>query len=155
MTRVALDTNILAYAEGLVSAPTDLLKIDKARALLRALIADPAAPVIAAQVLAELHRLLTRKARLSPAEANLRLSRLAAVAELIPTTAQTLQSAFSLAEAHGLQTFDAVILACAAEARCDFLVSEDMHDGFSWRGVAVCNPFGPAPDPRVTRLLPP
>lgn len=155
MTRIALDTNILAYAEGLVSASADLPKIDKARALLRALIAKPAVPVIVAQVLAELHRLLTRKARLSHAEANLRLSRLAGVAEVTPTTAQALQGAFSLAEAHGLQTFDAIILACAVEARCDILVSEDMHDGFSWRGVAVCNPFGPAPDPRVARLLPP
>jgi len=35
------------------------------------------------------------------------------------------------------------------------LLSEDFHDGFAWRGVVVTNPFGPAPDRRVARLLAP
>jgi len=33
------------------------------------------------------------------------------------------------------------------------LLSEDFHDGFAWRGVVVTNPFRPAPDRRLARLL--
>lgn len=40
-----------------------------------------------------------------------------------------------------------------ASARCDLLLSEDLQDGFAWRGVTVTNPFGSAPDPRIVNLL--
>ncbi|HWF78051.1 MAG TPA: hypothetical protein VN694_12835 [Caulobacteraceae bacterium] len=52
-------------------------------------------------------------------------------------------AALGLAADHHLQIFDAIILAGAASARCDGLLSEDLHDGFAWRGVAVLNPFRP------------
>jgi len=34
-----------------------------------------------------------------------------------------------------------MILAVAAESKCSLLLSEDMHDGFTWAGVTVTNPF--------------
>jgi predicted nucleic acid-binding protein len=46
-----------------------------------------------------------------------------------------------------------LILAAAVEARCDLLLTEDLQDGFAWRGVVVSNPFGPAPDRRLARLM--
>jgi predicted nucleic acid-binding protein len=61
--------------------------------------------------------------------------------DVIPTSAGVLEDAFSLAQAHGLAAWDAVIVAAAAQAGCRYLLSEDMHDGFSWRGVTVANPF--------------
>jgi predicted nucleic acid-binding protein len=48
---------------------------------------------------------------------------------------------------------DAIILAAAVEARCDLLLSEDLQDGFAWRGVVVTNPFRAAPDGRIVELL--
>ena len=155
MTRVALDTNVLAYAEGLVASPADRPKIDVARRLLRRLIEADGPTVAAVQALAELHHLLRRKAGLSAGEAADRVARLRAVVEAAPTTPSVFDAAMDLAEAHGLQTFDAIILAAAAEARCDLLLSEDLQDGFAWRGVVVCNPFGPSPDRRIARLLAP
>jgi predicted nucleic acid-binding protein len=153
LTRFAVDTNVLAYAEGLLSAPDDRLKIDVARRLLRGLIGAAAAPVIPVQVLAELHRLLLRKGRLGAGEVSARVTRLGAAGEVIATTRAVFDMALILAEDHGLQTFDAIILAAAAEARCDLLLSEDLQAGFSWRGVVVSNPFGAAPDRRVADLL--
>jgi len=35
---------------------------------------------------------------------------------------------------------DAIILAAAADSGCRLLLSEDLQDGFSWRGVTVTNP---------------
>ena len=153
MTRVALDTNILAYAEGLRAVPADEPKIAVAQRLLRRLIEETTAPVAPVQALAELHHLLRRKAGLSGSEAAARLARLRAAIEPAATTPGVFDAAMDLAEAHGLQTFDAVILAAAVEARCDLLLSEDLKDGFAWRGLVVCNPFGPSPDRRVARLL--
>jgi predicted nucleic acid-binding protein len=33
------------------------------------------------------------------------------------------------------------------------LFSEDMHDGFRWRGVTIINPFTDDPSPVVRELL--
>jgi predicted nucleic acid-binding protein len=37
---------------------------------------------------------------------------------------------------------DAVMLSVAADAGCRLVLSEDLQDGFTWRGVTVTNPFG-------------
>jgi hypothetical protein len=34
-----------------------------------------------------------------------------------------------------------MILSAAADARCRLLLSEDLQEGFTWRGVTVVNPF--------------
>jgi predicted nucleic acid-binding protein len=51
------------------------------------------------------------------------------------------QAAIDLAIDHGLQIWDALIMAVAAENRCRLLLSEDLQSGFIWRGVTVVNPF--------------
>lgn len=38
-------------------------------------------------------------------------------------------------------SWDALILAVAAENHCRLLLSEDFQNGFTWRGVTVVNPF--------------
>jgi predicted nucleic acid-binding protein len=53
-------------------------------------------------------------------------------------------SAADLATDHQLSIWDSVILSAAAEAGCRLLLSEDLHDGFTWKGVTVTNPFAPA-----------
>jgi predicted nucleic acid-binding protein len=57
------------------------------------------------------------------------------------TTQATMLAATDLAADHALSIWDAVILAAAADAGCRLLLSEDMQDGFSWRGLTVANPF--------------
>jgi predicted nucleic acid-binding protein len=54
---------------------------------------------------------------------------------------------------HQLPIWDALILAVAAENRCRLLFSEDFHDGFTWRGVTVVNPFVASRSPLLSRLL--
>ena len=67
---------------------------------------------------------------------------------MVPETNQaTMLQAIALATEHGLQIWNAVILAAAAEARASLLLSEDMQDGFTWRGVTVANPFATTPHP--------
>ena len=149
--RLALDTNVLVYAEGLNLTPADRRKQALAVQLLEA--APEGAIVIPRQSLAEFHRVLVRTGRLSPAAASARVRLWARDADLIDTDEGVFDAALELAGDHGMQIFDALILAAAAEARCDLLLSEDLPDGFAWRGVTVSDPFGAAPDRRLARLL--
>ena len=136
----ALDTNVLAYAAGLRRSDADDAKIAGASLLIEPLLVEGAL-VIPAQVQAELHYLLRKKAGLSAGNAASIVSRYAAGATTVPTDEMVLSDAFDLAEQHGLQTYDAIILAAAAKGGCDMLYSEDMQHGFEWNGVLVVNPF--------------
>lgn len=151
--RIALDTNILAYSEELERVASDAPKIKLSRQLLRGMIATGQQPVVAVQALAELHRVLVRRASAKASEASLRVRRLSAICEVVSITAEEFQMALELAADHGLQIFDAIILATAVLARCDLLMSEDLQDGFAWRGLTVCDPFGERVDPRVSRII--
>jgi predicted nucleic acid-binding protein len=137
---VALDTNVLAYAAGLREVDVDDSKVDLAEALIAVLQAEGAI-TFPAQVLVELHFLLVRKGRRSRAEASAIVSEYVNGNHVVPTSAAVISDAFELSAAHGLQTFDAVILSAAAQAGCDVLYSEDMQDGFEWKGARVVNPF--------------
>ena len=45
------------------------------------------------------------------------------------------------------------MVAVAAEVGCRLLLSEDMQDGFSWRGVTVVNPFAATRHPLLGAVL--
>jgi predicted nucleic acid-binding protein len=136
----AVDTNVLAYAADVRRHVDDVFKIPKAALLVGELI-ETDALVLPAQVLAELHNLLRRKARIDSVTASDIVNEYASAATVLPTSADNLHQAFALTAAHELQTYDAIILAAAASAGCEVLYSEDMQDGFVWNGVRVVNPF--------------
>lgn len=133
--RVALDTNILAYAEGLGDAP----RCTAARQLLEHLPSDQT--LLPAQTLGELFRVLTAKARRTAAQAREAVLNWADAYEVADSTWPAFQSAFDLTVDHQLPMWDALILSVAAEQRCRLLLSEDFQDGLTWRGVTVVNPF--------------
>ena len=146
--RVALDTNILAYAAGV----NDDRRRDAAERLLRAIPATDI--VLPVQVLGELHAVLVRRGKPREIAAEIVLGWLA-FCDTCPTTAACVTRAAGLAAMHRLATWDALILAAASEAGCDILLSEDMHDGFTWGGVTVVNPFAAQPHPLLLGLTRP
>jgi predicted nucleic acid-binding protein len=117
------------------------MKIDLARHLIDELEFVDTKVSLAAQTIAELRHVLCTKLKLSGVLANARLARWTDMGSIVPTDTVILDEAFALAARHRLQTYDAIILAAAAEAGCDILYSEDMQHGFVWRGVEVVNPF--------------
>jgi predicted nucleic acid-binding protein len=145
--RVALDTNVLAYAEGVNGAA----RKSAALALLERLPADGV--VVPVQVIGELFHVLVRKAGRSSAQACAAVLGWRDAFPLIATSSSALMAAMDLAADHGLNTWDAIIVAAAADAECRLLLSEDMQDGFTWHGVTVANPFQPVLSPLLARLL--
>jgi predicted nucleic acid-binding protein len=133
--RLALDTNILVYAEGVNGEPHQKTSLDLIARLPRA------STLIPVQVLGELFQVLVGKASVSPKAAQARIAGWQAGFPLIETSLSVLSLAIDLAVQHKLRIWDAVILAASAEAGCRLLLSEDLQDGFTWNGVTVANPF--------------
>jgi len=133
--RIALDTNILAYAEGV----GDAIRCQSARALIGKLPVERV--ILPAQILGELYRVLTGKALRSAAQARGAILDWADSFGVADSTWVSFQAAFDLSADHQLQIWDALILAVAAENRCRMLLSEDLQSGFTWRGVTVIDPF--------------
>lgn len=146
---VAVDTNILVYAE----AETDDPRHDLAIAVLdRVSLARRL--VVPAQVLGELAVVLERKQRIARGRAVAMARQWTTQASVAATTGATMDAAFVLAADHGLTIWDAIVLSAAAEADCALLLTEDLHDGFVWRGCTVANPFAAVRHPLLVSLLP-
>ncbi|WP_293857462.1 PIN domain-containing protein [uncultured Alsobacter sp.] len=145
--RVALDTNVLAYAEGV----NGLDKRDRIVDLLERL--SPGTVVVPVQVLGELFNVLVRKAGRTPAEARETLLSWTDTFARVPTTPEVMAAAVDLATDHRLSIWDATILAAASHGGCRLLLSEDMQDGFTWAGVTVANPFAPVLHATLAALL--
>jgi predicted nucleic acid-binding protein len=147
--RFALDTNILVYAEGL----DGIAYRDAAMSTIMRL--PQGGIVVPVQVLGELYNVLLRKAGRSRLEARGVLLRWRQAYPVLDTTEIAIGMATDLATDNHLQIWDAVILSVASQAGCRILLSEDMHDGFTWGGVTVVNPFAEQPNPLLAALLEP
>lgn len=145
--RVALDTNVLAYAQGVNG---DAMK-KAALALIGALPAD--AVVLPAQAIAELFQVLIRKGQLTPAQARAAILSWCNGYPVAETSQSVLLGAAELAVSHRLSFWDGIILASATEAGCRLLLSEDLHPGFTWNTVTVANPFATPTHPLLENLL--
>ncbi|CDX37193.1 PilT protein domain protein [Mesorhizobium sp. SOD10] len=133
--KVALDTNILVYAEGVNSVE----KRDTTLNFLRSVPQETA--IVPIQVLGELYNVLARKAGRSPEKARDALLSWRDVFPITGTTPEVMMMAADLAADHHFGIWDAVILSAASQAGCRLLLSEDLQDGFTWGGVTVVNPF--------------
>jgi predicted nucleic acid-binding protein len=142
-----LDTNVLAYAEGANGAAMR----DKALALIQRLPQE--AIVLPVQTLGELFNVLVRKAKRQPGRAQAAVQSWVDAYPVVETSAAVMISATDLASDHGLSIWDSVVLAAAAEAECRLLLSEDLQEGFTWRGVTVTNPFAPVRHPLLAPLV--
>lgn len=146
---VALDTNLLAYAEGVNDSVRQARALDVIRAL------PEGTAILPVQVLGELFRVLTAKVKRNADDARAAILSWRDAMPVHDTTDQALLAAMDLVTDHGLQIWDALILAVTADARCRLLLSEDLQDGFTWRGVTVVNPFAANLHPLLAALLSP
>src|ERR1019366_4125911 len=117
--RIALDTNVLAYAEGANGA----IRRDQTLKLIQRL--PPEGVVLPAQALGELFNVLVRKAKRRPVRAREAVMSWRDAYAVVDTSAAVIVNATDLASDHGLTIWDSAILAAAAEAGCRLLLSED------------------------------
>lgn len=151
MSRVALDTNILAYLAGVSRTEEDDAKIAQTRQLLGRL-SGQVSLIAPAQTFGELFVVLRR----SGATASDARAILLEFSEAFGTSASEVRTALTAADLvvdHKLQFWDALILTAAADAGCTLLLSEDMQSGFVTRGLTIVNPLADQPHPKLAQLL--
>jgi predicted nucleic acid-binding protein len=146
--KVAIDTNVLAYIEGINSEERQAAAVAVLDELRRRDLA-----MIPVQALGELYNVLVRKARWLAADSQRAIMAWREVFSLAPTTEAAMLGAVQLASDHSLRIWDSVMIAVAAESGCTLLLSEDLQDGFSWKGVTVVNPFAVPRHPLLDALL--
>ena len=150
MTRIALDSNVLAYLAGVSRSGEDEPKITEARSLIRRL-ADHVSLIAPAQAMGKLFVVLRR----SGASADEARSILIEFVDAFGTSASASSSILAAADLvvdHKLQFWDSLILTAAANAGCSLLLSEDMQSAFVTRGVTIVNPFAEPLHPKLAAL---
>ena len=129
--RVFFDSNILIY-----SVTLNDRRASRAQMLLFE------GGILSVQVLNEFVNVCRRKLIKPWHEINLALEAIRLTCEAVrPVTDETHRRAVELAQRHGLQIYDATIIASALEAGCDTLYSEDMQDGQQIGPLTIRNPF--------------
>lgn len=146
MTRVALDSNILIYAE---LEPESEKGKRSADLILRAA-RDGVIPV---QVLGEYLRFVQRRAPAGFEDAIRQVSIYRAAFLTPPTTDAVLNEASEMARAHRMQLWDGVVCAAAIDAGAKVLMTEDMQDGRTIGGLRLMNPFAAENAEAVDGLL--
>jgi predicted nucleic acid-binding protein len=145
--RFAVDSNIILYAEGL----NDAARQDLARRLVLGLQGLPI--IVPVQVLGEALNVMIKKGKIERVKAIAMLEPWRSNYTVQATTPAILDDALELVAIHAFAIWDAIILAAASFAGAETLFSEDMQNGFIWKGTTITNPFLPYPAPIVRALL--
>ena len=136
---IAVDTNILVYAQ---AGEGDDARHQMALRLVYDLTISGA--IIPVQVFGEFSNVCVRKLGMGPQKVIDQLADYRWMFETPQTTLDHILAATTLASAHRLQFFDALIITVAASSGATMLLSEDMQDGLQVKELIVLNPFNPA-----------
>jgi len=134
---VFVDTNVLVYARD-DSEPD---KQPRAAAWVEHLWRSRTAR-LSIQVLQEYYATTTRKLEpgLSPEQARADVRDLLAWRP-VPVDAEAIEAGWSVEDRFGLSCWDALIVATAKIAGCEYLLTEDLQHGAELDGLRVVNPF--------------
>ncbi|HXC45750.1 MAG TPA: PIN domain-containing protein [Solirubrobacteraceae bacterium] len=131
-----VDTNVFVYAID----DAEPAKRDRAQSVL---ISDEYGEfVVSSQVLGEFYVTVTRKlgGRVSATEAEEGLDRLYRH-PVVPVDATLVRNAIKISRSSHISYWDGLVVAAAARAGCERLLSEDLNDGQVIGSVCIENPF--------------
>jgi predicted nucleic acid-binding protein len=137
-SRIFVDTNVLLYAHDQQEG--------RKREIAKPIVADlvrTGRGALSTQILQELYVNVTRKARLPPAEAR-ELVRDYATWHVESIDVSRILHAADLSERHTISFRDGLIIAAAAAAGAEKILTEDLQHGQTIDGVRIENPFAAA-----------
>jgi predicted nucleic acid-binding protein len=135
MSKVFLDTKLLVYTMD----SYDTEKKQQCRSLLKTVTRDMQG-VISTQVMQEFYVAATRKLGADPLTTKDVMNSFTRF-EVVGVTPDIINSAVDCSILNRLSFWDALIVAAAESAHCDFLWTEDLNNGQVIRGVKVENPL--------------
>ena len=145
---ISADTNVFIYAMD----PRDSGKHAVAKSVVAAM--ERVQAVVGLQVVGELQNVLRRRLRTPPRTAYQFAQELLLQFPAFSYDERAVEAALGEAIAGRLSYWDALLVSAADAVGVRTMLSEDMADGFAYRGLHVVNPFGPdGPSARVRSLL--
>lgn len=135
MPKVFLDTNFLVYQLDKRYPAKQRLSRDLARELAR-----KGEAVISTQVLQEFYVVATTKLKVDPVLAKAIMTRFTNM-EVVTVTTELIDQAADINVQSKVSFWDVLVIAAAASANCEKLLTEDLKDGQTLNGVKVSNPY--------------
>ena len=135
MPKAFLDTNFLVYQLDKRYPAKQRLSREMTRDLVR-----NGEAVISTQVLQELYVVATTRLKVDPVLAKGIMNRFNNM-EVVTVTTDLISQAADINIQSEVSFWDALVVAAAASANCERLLSEDMNDGQTICGVKVSNPY--------------
>ncbi len=135
VSKIFIDTNIFVYT--LDKKEKD--KQGKARIILKKIV-ESHQPVISTQVVKEFYVSATNKMKADPIIVKNIIHNFRNM-EIVNNDLELIEQAIDISVILQLSFWDSLIIAAAEKANCEFVFSEDLNSGQTYRGVIVINPF--------------
>jgi predicted nucleic acid-binding protein len=135
VSKIFVDTNIFVYSID----QRDPLKRDKARNILKRLV-EVHQPVISTQVVKEFYVVASTKLKADSFIIKNIVHNFRNL-EVVNNDLELIEQAIDISTISRLSFWDSLIIAAAEKANCEFVFSEDMNPGQTYRGVMLVNPF--------------
>jgi len=135
VSKIFIDTNIFVYSID----QKDPNKRDRARNILKRLV-EVHQPVISTQVIKEFYVVASTKLKADSFIIKNIVHNFRNL-EVVNNDLELIEQAIDISTISRLSFWDSLIIAAAEKANCEFVFSEDMNPGQTYRGVMLVNPF--------------
>ncbi len=135
MSTIFIDTNIWVYSLD----SKDQEKRNHARQILRKIV-DAHQPVLSTQVIQESYVVATAKLGADLLGVKNIIHNFHNM-EIVNIDLELVEEASDISILSKLSFWDSLIIAAAEKAKCEYIFSEDLNSGQTYRGVKVLNPF--------------
>jgi len=135
VSKIFIDTNILVYSLD----PKNQEKKDLARKILKKIV-ETQQPVISTQVIQEFYVVASSKLKADSIAVKNIIHNFHNM-EIVNNDLELIEEAIDISILSQLSFWDSLIIAAAEKANCEYVFSEDLNSGQSYRGVKVLNPF--------------
>ena len=135
VSKIFIDTNLFVYTLD----RKDEAKQEKARAILKKIV-DSHQPVISTQVIKEFYFVATSKLKADQIIVKNIIHNFHNM-EIVQNDLELIEQAIDISVISQLSFWDSLIVAAAEKSKCEYIFSEDLNSGQTYRGVMVLNPF--------------
>lgn len=135
MSKIFIDTNIFVYTLD----KNEPKKRKQTRKILKRVV-ESHQPVVSTQVIQEFYVVASTKLKADRALVKNMIHNFRNM-EIVNNDLGLIEQAIDISLISQLSFWDSLIVAAAEKANCEFVFSEDMSSGGTYRGVTVVNPF--------------
>ena len=135
MSKIFIDTNLIVYTLD----KSNVYKQERARNIIRKIV-DVHQLVISTQVIKEFYVVAINKMKADPIIVKNILHNFRNM-EIVTNDLELIEQAIDISVISQISFWDSLIIAAAEKANCEYIFSEDLNPGQTYRGVLVVNPF--------------